>query len=276
MSRGIRDALKSIVPIWLANRAQKNVGFRVLYVAALLCDVLWSYAVAGIYTWFPGYAIGATNLSVDQESGLEMTGRSRGYPRGIGEASTTYAARMRVWLDDWKDAAATVIVLKMIRGFLGGTPRLRMIDRSGNWTTLETNGTITRTVAAWNWDGVSNPERAGMWSDVWIVVYPDQFGQRPGTLGGLTGDDGLGLGMLIRHADADTLRGILQLWKGAHTFLRAVIFTTDATLFDPSNPSTCPDGKWGQWSNVNAGNDSRVASGRNITTCRYLEPEVTP
>jgi hypothetical protein len=273
--RGLRDAIASFVPVWLSNRVGKNNGYKFIYVVALVCDGIITSAVEGIYSWFPGYALGATNLSVDQASALPLIGRSRGIPRGIGESAESYAARLVPWLDDWKEAGSSEILLKMLFGYLGGATRIRIVDRSGNWVTLESDGTTSTTSAAWNWDGVSNPERAGFWSDMWIIVYPNQFGQRAGTLGGLTGDDGFGLGMMIPHDVRDTVRAILELWKGAHVFLRAVIFTTDVTLFDPANPSSLPDGQWGQWSNVQNGNGSRVASHRNTTTCRYMEPEVT-
>lgn len=276
MIRGLRDAVKSFVPVWLSNRVGKNNGFKFIYTCALMCDILLTYAVEGIYSWFPGYALGASNLTVDQASALPMTGRSRGIPQGIGEPDVSYAARLVPWLDDWKEAGSSEILLKMLWAYLGSAPRMRIIDRSGNWVTIDNGGVTSKTTSsAFDWDSVSNPERAGMWSDMWIVVYPDQFGQRPGTLGALTGDDGNGIGMLVPHVEADTLRAILQLWKGAHVFLRAVIFTTNSALFDPTDVSTCPQGTWGQWSNVEAGSGSRVASGRRLNDCRFLEPETT-
>lgn len=273
--RGLRDAVASYVPNWLSNRVGKNNGFKFVYTVALMCDILITLAVEGIYSWFPGYALGSPHFTVNQASALPLIGRSRGIVQGLGETDESYAARLVGWLQDWAQAGSAEILLKMLFFYLRGAARIRIIDRSGNWVTYDGSDTIVKQTAAWDWDSISNPERAGYWSDMWIVVYPDQFGQRPGVLGDLTGDDGFGIGQMIPHISADTVRAILQLWKGAHVFLRAVIFTSDASLFDPLNPASCPDGQWGCWSNVQNGNGSRVASHRNLSSCRYLEPETT-
>ncbi len=86
----------------------------------------------------------------------------------------------------------------------------------------------------------------------------------------MVGEDGFALGHLATHGEVDALKGLLSQWKGLHSCVRAVIWTTDPDLFDPEVPLSCPDGTWGAWSMNVAG--VQVPSGRNYTTCHYWEP----
>lgn len=147
---------------------------------------------------------------------------------------------------------------------------MRIVTRSGWWVTLEEDGTITTQQGTWDWDSVSHPERAGNWSELWIIVYPSTFGDQP-----VWGDpydawEGTtGFGHQVERTTRDAVTGQIAQWKAAHTLVRTVIWTTDGTLFDPNNPASLPDGTWGAWSS--GGSGTRVASGRNRTSCRYWE-----
>ena len=145
-----------------------------------------------------------------------------------------------------------------------------MVNRAGHWVTLNADGTVETSDATWDWDSVSNPERAGFWSELWIIVYTTQFAPS-GTWGdGRTwGGRDSGLGHVVKRVDRDAVRNLISTWKSAHSLVRAVIWTTDDALFDPADGGTCPDGTWGQWSFDSGG--SRIASNRNTTTCRYWE-----
>lgn len=259
-----RDSLREYVPKWLSDRPGANVGFRVLWSIAKTLDELAEVGVQGVQAAWPG---------LGTPTALPMIGRARGIVQGQTETNDHYAARLRGWLEAWSGDRTLGLALQ-IHEWLGNNPRVRVVSRSGNWVTVNADGTIVRNVAAFDWDSVSHPERniaaAPWWSDEWVIVYPTQWALRPGTLGGLTGDDGYGIGHLVPHSDVYALRGIIDDWKGAHAKVRAVIWTSDASLFDPTNPGSLPNGNWGAWGTT--GNGARAKSDRNLTTCRYWEP----
>ncbi len=124
---------------------------------------------------------------------------------------------------------------------------------------------------AWDWDSVSHPQRADHWWDLWVCVYPLQWSFSPvlGSGRKLGAVPNLGVGCTATREEHDALVGLLRQHKSAHSHVRAAIFTTDETLFDPTNPASQPDGEWGSWGTVGGG--SRIASHRNTSTCRYLE-----
>lgn len=206
---------------------------------------------------------------------LPLIGRSRGILRGLGESDASYGARLITWLDKWRAAGSAEGIASAIAEYLPTPPKIRVITRSGYWVTRNTDGTIDRDEAAWDWDSVSNPERSTYWSEIWVVVYTSTWGTAGPFLdvagNPQWGEDELGIGHDVSRQEYDAINGLIAQWKAAHTKVRAVIYTTDNALFDPAAPLTCPDGTWGNWGTTGSG--SRVASGRNITTCRYWEPK---
>lgn len=263
----LRDILDRLLPPWLAKRVRerKTVAHRFLWAMIAPLDALLDQVDQGIRAWLPG---------VGTPTALPMIGRSRGIIRNQGESADAWAARLVDWLSTWEEAGSQELIAVSTHAFLASHPRVRVINRSGLWITVDADGTITRTQAAWDWDSISHPERndpdAPWWSDMWIVIQPSPYALRSGTCGDLTGDDGYGLGQMVPHADVDALKGLWNQWKGAHSCIRAVIWTTDNTLFDPAEPSTCPNGRWGAWG-IYSGDDY-VASDRNTTSCAYWEP----
>jgi hypothetical protein len=263
----VRDLLARVLPPWLAERVQqkKTVGYRYLWGLIAPLDALLDMLNQGIASWFPG---------IGTPTSLPYIGRSRGLLRGQAETPTEYGARLSRWLEIWPDAGASELIAVSIHEFLASHPRVRIVNRSGFWLTVEEDGTIVRQEAAWDWDSVSHPERndpdAPWWSDEWLIVQLSPWDIRPDTLGDLTGDDGFALGHLATHQEVDAVKGLFDQWKGAHSRFRAVIWTTDPDRFDPDEPSSCPDGTWGAWGMYDGG--SYVASGRDLTSCRYWEP----
>lgn len=266
-ARGLRGALGSIVPNWLSNRRDLNVGFKVLWIIALLGDVFVQVALEGLRAAWPGRGT-ATALAV--------VGRGRGIIRGYAESETDahYAERLRAFRDAWLLAGSQDGIVTQAHEYLSQRPLVRIVSRAGVWTTIAEDGTITKNAAAWDWDSVSNPERAGYWSDEWVIVYPDAWSYRDDWGTGIWGADTLGLGHDVTRGEYGDLRSILATWKGAHSNVRTVIFTTNAALFDPDDPGSLPDGTWGQWGLPN-GSGSRVAGGRITADCRYWDTTVT-
>lgn len=259
----LRDVFRLFSPWWLSLREQsgKTVAYRFLWSLISVLDVLLEGLLQGMRAAWPG---------AGTPTALPYIGRSRGILRGQADTNAEYAAKLRGWLDRWVTAGSQLAIAREIHEYLSDHPRVRVVNRAGHWVTLNADGTVETTDIAWDWDSVSNPERAGYWSELWVIVYTSQFPNQ-GTWGdGRTwGSRDSGIGQVMKRVDHDAIRNLIGTWKSAHSKVRAVIWTTDDTLFDPGDPGTCPDGTWGQWST--GGSGSRVASNRNTTTCRYWE-----
>lgn len=224
-------------------------------------DALMDVLIQGIRASWPG---------VGTPTALALTGRSRGIIRGQADTNDQYATKLTQWLDRWRLAGTAETLAIALHEYLGDSPRVRVVNRAGRWLTVDTDGTITRDTAAWDWDSVSNPERSGYWSEIWVIIYPTQWAIA-GNWGDGTdwGDSKDGFGHDVTQQEVDAVTGLLAQWKSAHTKVRTVIWTSDGTLFDPATPASLPDGTWGQWGNTDSG--TRISS-RNTTTCRYWEP----
>lgn len=260
----LRDAFKLISPWWLSDRREqgKTVGYRFLWSVIAPLDALLEGLLQGMRASWPGSGT---------PTALPYIGRSRGIVRGQDDTDEEYAAKLRGWLDRWERAGSQLALAREFHEYLSDHPRVRVINRAGHWVTMNADGSVEVADATWDWDSVSNPERAGYWSELWIVVYTSQFAPS-GTWGDgrVWGGRDSGLGHVVKRVDRTALLNLIGTWKAAHSKVRAVIFTTDDTLFDPEDPDTCPDGTWGQWSLP--GSDPRVPGGRVRTTCRYWEP----
>lgn len=266
---GFRDAVRRYLPSWLSDRVQqgRTVGFRVIWSMVVVLDAMQEQLVRGLQASWPG---------VGTPTALPYVSRSRGILRGESETDSAFGTRLSQWLDKWRAAGSAEAIARSINEYCANRPKVRIVTRSGYWVTLNVDGTITRTTAAWNWDGTSHPERAGFWSEIWIVVYPTQWAVTPGVLGAVGevwGDDGVGLGHAVPRQSYEELKGLVRQWKAAHTKVRAIVWTSDAALFDPAVPASLPNGNWGSWGTVGAA--ARVPSSRNLTTCRYWELELS-
>lgn len=261
----LRDIFPQYIPWWLSDRSLssgKSVGYRFLWSMIAPLDAYEEVLIQGLQAAWPG---------VGTPTALPRIGATRGIVRGQADSDADYATKLRSWIERWRNAGSQYAIARELHDYLGNHPRIRIVNRAGFWVMMAEDGTITTAQAVFDWDSVSNPERATFWSELFVIVYPTQWANT-----GLWGDgrdygarDG-GLGHQVTRREVDAVRGILAQWKAAHTKIRALIWTSDTALFDPANPGSLPDGTWGQWS-VPGGSGSRVAGGRNTTTCRYWE-----
>jgi hypothetical protein len=267
--KGIRDWLKAYIPKWLSNRPGLNNGFKILYGMAVQADMLLDLAIEAVGSWWPGYALGATNQALDASSAIPLLGLSRGILQGEAETQAAYAVRLQAWRETWANAGSSEVLAEEIQAYLGNTPTVRIVDRSGNWVTRAPDGTVSKVVAPWNWDSVSNPERAQWWSDLWIIVYPCEWPITGTTLASLVGVwgtyNGGGTGHGVPRAAVDAILSLVETFKGAHCWCQAILFSYDATLFVPGTTvSGDPDGTWGNFSRNVGGVQvpARLADGR--------------
>lgn len=263
-----RDVFRQYTPVWLLDRLSDGLttGFSYLWTMIAPLDNAVNFLAEGLQAPWPGQGT---------PTALNLIGRTRGIIRGQGESDASYTARLQTWLDRATRLGSAEATAKSLQDFLSTHPMVRIVNRAGFWTTLATDGTFSYTTRAWNWDTVSNPERndpaAPYWSDEWIIIYSP-----PWAIRGNFGDPGqvygqqTGKGHLVTRQEYDAILGEIARTKAAHTNVRAIVWSYDATKFDPTNPmSTMPDGTWGRWAYNNGVGPSQC---RRDPSCRYWEP----
>jgi hypothetical protein len=265
----LRNIAGRWLPSWLSDNfpSSPSFGFRFLFVC-------WTFIDSEVDRMLQG-SLAAVGKGTP--TALKYIGQARGVVRGRYDTDEEYYEKLRTWIDRNKERGQQRRLAREIWEYLGndgsGAARVRVINRAGFWVTIFEDGLLNEQQADWDWDSVSHPERsdpdAPWWSDLWVVIYPS-WTFRTGTLGDLTGADGFAMGHLAPLEEVDALKSIFREWKAAHECIRCVIWTTDTTMFEPDIPPSKPDGTWGGWGTTGTG--SRVASGRNTTTCRYWEP----
>lgn len=264
-SRNIRDAVKSFVPNWLSDRLSLRWGFSFIYTVALAADMFVEQLWEGVLAAFPG--LGTTTA-------LPLLGRARGLMQGLLESDEDYATRLRAWLDVWPDAGSAEVLLQQIQTFLGDAFVCRLIDRSGNFASIAADGTVTYTIdATWDWDEVGHPERVNFWSDLWIVIYVNDGRwpvysdlTDPAWLAAWGQLNGPGSGHQVTRDVVDGVNTLVASFKGAHNYLRAIIWTNDDAYFVPGALAGTPDGMFGDWSRNQAGTQIKARTTDNFGT----------
>jgi hypothetical protein len=253
--RGFRDSLRSFVPQWLADRPSLRVGFQLLYTLAGQCDRSVQAAIEGVRAAMPG--------SDTRTDNLDLLGQSRLLVQGETETAAHFEARLRNWLATARTIGSDAGLAWALTQYLAGNPMVRVISRNYGgtgqslYTTAQGDADIVQDRAAWNWDGTSNPERAGYWWDYWIVIYVPSVGYYDSTTGhwgdGQTGKgpQGTGIGLYNTRVELDQILSIVNTWKGEHINIRSIIWSYDPDAFSPATPSRSgnPDGTWGYWFN---------------------------
>ncbi|MDP9034202.1 MAG: hypothetical protein M3O50_05305 [Myxococcota bacterium] len=273
--RLLRNAINSVIPNWLANRPRLNTGFKVLYAIALVGDTLIENGWQGLLATFPG---------VGTDTALPLIAQTRGLLQGPHEPNASFVTRLLAWLDTWANAASDEVLVQQLQAFMtpatGPLPTVRLVNRRGNWVIVNPDKTITLASGAWNWDGTSGFDDGavhpasvvpGYWSDLWLVVYPDPFARYtsltdPAWLAAWGRHASVGLGHQVPRVYVDGIHNLVSTWKGAHTWLRAIVWSSDPAKFIPTSPTA--DGTYGNLSNSIAG----VQTPARDPSARYWTP----
>lgn len=231
-----RTAFRKLVPWWLSE----GEGGLVLYTLGVLKEWAADRATLGNLYGFPEHC---------PDDALVVHGRERRMRRGINESSVTYARRLLTWRQAHKVRGSAFGMLRQIRQHLGVPIRVRTVDQSGNWYTIEADGSETYQWALgnWNWDGTPGTE----WAKFWVVIYstgPQAPWRKARALGSghTLGEPGATIGTTATPSQVDAIRVVIEENKPAHAHLVEAIIAFDDALFDPSSPE--PDGTWGQYS----------------------------
>lgn len=279
-----RDLFRFIVPSWLADRGPraKNTGFKLLYSFGAALDGFLEWFYQGAQARMPGQGTPTAITAISRDRQIIL---------GPLPNPTTYLEALQRWLDAWKHVGHPFEILRQIRRYLGPV-RCRTVDNSGNWHTIAEDGTETHehVPGSWDWDGNTDA-----WSRLWVILYapthwvewesfwkPDYalwyflnaiaaFDPKVGFLHFTIGQHGSGniLSSQIPHPlfqVTEHIRYLAKTWKPQHARVVNIILAFDPDSFDPGEPSTCPDGQWGNWTK----GSSPAVIARN-TTARYWE-----
>lgn len=258
------NSVLSRIPVWMS----RSVGYRFLVSMILLVDLGIQTVQEALLARYPGLA---------GSDALAYIARSRGMIRAMADTDATFAARLQLWLNRWQIAGSQLAIAHAIQDYVTGNPMVRVVNRAGVMTTLAANnGAVTVTASSgWNWDNLSDPGRAGYWSELWVIVYSP-----PWPVATFIGSSALdyGIGQNCPRVDVDAIKSLLDTWKSAHSYVRALIWSYDATLFDPTTPATMPDGTWGHagyMTGTNLGLSTRGVK-EQANSVRVWEPFVAP
>lgn len=253
----LTDGLERILPWWLRSRVGLDRGFRYLWASALMCDAMINALVEGVAAPWPGYGT---------PTALTQIGATRGIVRGLSDTDSEYQARLAGWLDSARRIGSDEAIARSLHDYLLGRPMVRVVDRHGQWTEIDTAGNLRTFTAPWDWDSISDPGAAAARpTDVWVIVYGSAYSRWPSWAY-------LNLGYAIGHAapTAEVEQAIAELKraKPAHNFIRCVLWVDSPTQLNPELAIGLPDGRWGKWAkNDGAGN---WVPSRN-TAWRYWE-----
>ena len=270
MIRGFRDGLRSYVPKWLSPRNGFQTAWTILYTLVATLDVGVQTLLEAVMAPWPG---------VGPPDALPLIGASRGIRRGEADTDASYATRLQGWRDTWDGIGSDEILVGQIQAYLGNNPMVRMVNRAGFWTSIDSAGNITHVSGVGLfWDDISNPERndpdAPWWGDIWIIVYPTEWPKRAIPADGHPWNDAdIGLGHAVPRVANDAIRAIVDQWRAPHTWLQAIIWSYNAALFDPTNLNVAlgnPDGRWGNWHKPDG--SGGFVPARNSTDCRFWIP----
>lgn len=259
-----RTAFRKLLP----RQFTRDDGEKVLSSLAELKEGFAERAYQGTIARFP-----ATLLP----SALPFIGRDRKIVRGINEPEEAFAERLVRAIDDRKVQGNPFALMAQLRAYCQAEVRIRTVDASGNWFTLERDGSIAWAIKSlnWDWDGET---RDPYWSRFWVIIYPTSDG-RPWAPNepwgdpalwdsGIFGTPGKTIGTTATPEQIATLRSIVREWQADGTRCEWIIIAFYDASFDPTDAQPPnPDGTWGKWGKYDgSGNyvSARLASARYI------------
>lgn len=264
MPSRFRQIRTRIAPRWLTEGDGGLVG----YALDIVKDAFIERLRLGLLARFPD---NGPNGETAPEDALYAMGRDRRVVRGIGETDASYAARLRLYIDDRARQGNPFMLMQKLAEYLGPLPSFRTVDARGNWYSRAADGTETSTLDQqnWDWDGTLIGER---WSRFWVIVYPNGLWTANSANWGATtfgasgwGDSTETWGLTAPNTQVTTMRGIVADWMPAGTRCINIIVALDPNSFDPTAPE--PDGLWEHWSKTVAG----VQVPARLSTARYLD-----
>jgi hypothetical protein len=274
--RRFRWSFKELLPSWLRD-AQ---GEAIWYSIGSIIDGALDRAYRSLLVRMPTFAPPDAYPYFEQDRKIR---------RGISETAAGYSMRLIGWLDAARVRGNAFALLRQVRAYMGGNGiRVRTVDVSGNWYTIDRDGTESYLLAQdnWTWDGVPSPPN---WGRFFIIIYPrltngsfEPWGLPPPLDGELSFDGSWAWGSDANPEDVETLRKIIEDEKPAGTRAEWIIYYffdddgVDPDAFDPAAPD--PDGTWHQWGAGEPYDLNRtieaayIKAGQTVTPFGKMEP----
>lgn len=240
MASRFRNIYKFLVPSWLSQ----DDGDKVLYSLALIKDAAVERLRQGLEARMPTRA----SLSAN-----ELSGKSRGIPRGRSETNEHYAARLLRWR--WPGGhrvrGSAWALLEQISEYFGGV-KISSIDTTGRRHVRTADGTESITSDPGDWLNWGSSAR---WWRFWLFFEPNteisvepqpDFGD-PALWGGAIGTPGYSIGQVgLSVDDADGVKRLLRApipWRPEHTYGEWLVLSFGVDDILPS-----PSSSWVHWS----------------------------
>lgn len=253
------DGIERIVPWWFRKRPELERAFKLLWASALTGDMLVHALLEGIEAAWPGYGT---------PTALSEIGATRGIVRGLSDTVEEYATRLRAWREAYARIGSDEAIARSLHDYFLGRPMVRVVDRHGQWTEINSAGDLRTFTAPWDWDSISHPTASATRpTDIWVVVYGAAYPKYASWVDPVRAAS-RALGHNAPLLEVEQAIAELKRAKPAHNWIRCVLFVDSPSLLNPELGVGMPDGRWGNWSKDN-GAGGRVPS-RN-TAFRYWE-----
>lgn len=281
MNLQFRQTIRRSLPPWMVDRLPEGfvTGYSVIASMAILGDLLVEGALQALQS---AYAGGGTTTTIP------CLAKDRGFVVGPMQSAIALEQLIRDAFGVHATQGNAYSLSLVVSTYVGQGVPVWSVNRAGQWTEMILGPTpqtwawslpswtpessvSTWAIAsgAWNWDGTSNPERAGWFSDFWLAI------QDPEADAGKWGDNDdqrwgepFAFGHQWAIADVVALCSLLRKWTPPHAYLDTVVWYRAGGSFAPG-PSGAghPTGLWGGWAHDD-GTGNYVAS-RDVTCCYW-------
>lgn len=255
----LREHIENFVPPWLSDGAGTfATGYRILWSLGLIADAMLDLTIEATNAALPGRGT---------PTALPVIARSRGIKRGRVESTESHVDRLLRWRELHRERGRMHALTREIQNYLGTTNggelhTVMCVSRGNTWGLRREDGAYefyddADLGFAWDWDSQSNPELAGNWSDLWVIVVPSGYATHAHWW---WSSQDTGLGHDCPQRQVSDLREIVSTWTAGRTRVRAVLwsprlvpdgFDGEGQLaFDPLPGGPLPyrpDGHWGMW-----------------------------
>lgn len=142
MNFRFRTIFTRLCPTWLWGGVRSEVGSggRVLYSLGRVLDANAEAWRQALLARMPQFAL---------PGALPLLGRDRGIIRGRDESNTSYASRLISHWDDNHERGMPFAMLRQIRAYLQGNHCVRIVTNSGQFYSIEENGTYVTSRGRW-------------------------------------------------------------------------------------------------------------------------------
>ena len=242
----LRATLATYVPTWLANVPGLRQLYACVWTVALLGDCLREIGWEGQLAAYPG---------VGTPTALPYIGASRGLVQGPNETDVAFGLRARQWLSAVAEMGNAEGLVTQVQTYLVGQgslgagvyPVVVFVDRNGDTTTANADQSITFGSVSWDWDdlggwvdgvGFNNTATvSGWWSDGWLLIedpYTHYTGFADANWLAAWNSGDQTIDSLTPQSVVSAIEAIVDTWKGAHTYVRCIVWTAPSTSFSPT------------------------------------------